>query len=154
MCKKKMIKEKKKSNKNKTKQRTVAIDSCRRTSNPDFNFMERRKGIKCGRWVCYKTHFRGAYLFFFYFAKATCRLQSISFIGVQGNRNVFWFRFLFLRTNFIFHQIWTWKSCKMKIYATFRTLGLISVVIFQFLISLLVSMDYLCMCYMVILCFL
>lgn len=73
------------------KQRTVAIDSCRRTSNPDFNFMERRKGIKCGRWVCYKTHFRGAYLFFFYFAKATCRLQSISFIWVQGNRNVFWF---------------------------------------------------------------
>lgn len=70
MCKKKMIKGKKKSNKNKTKQRTVAIDSCRRTSNPDFNFMERRKGIKCGRWVCYKTHFRGAYLFFFLFCKS------------------------------------------------------------------------------------
>lgn len=31
------------------KQRTVAIDSCRRTSNPYVNFMEKWKGIKCGR---------------------------------------------------------------------------------------------------------
>lgn len=133
----------------------MAIDSCRRTSNPDFNFMERRKGIKCGRWVCYKTHFRGAYLFFFLFCKSHLSFtKHFIYLSSRKQECFLFLFFVFLRTNFIFHQIWTWKSCKMKIYATFRTLGLISVVIFQFLISLLVSMDYLCMCYVVILCFL
>lgn len=46
---KKNLQNLKKKKKEEEKQRTVAIDSCRRTSNPYVNFMWKWKGIKCGR---------------------------------------------------------------------------------------------------------
>lgn len=105
--------------------RTVAIDSCR-TSNPYVNFMENWKGMTLGRWVCYKTLFRGAYLLCSYFAKPPVVYKHFICLKLKENgvhKQECWKQ----QTNSIFHQM-NMKTCKMKIYATFRTLGLISVV--------------------------
>lgn len=98
-----------------------------------------------GRWVCYKTHFRGAYLFCC-FAKATCRLQAFHLCEVQGiyNRNVE------KKTNFIFHQIWTWNLAKWR-FMLLQNSGIDQCcVIFPFFFPLSVSTDYLCMYWVVI----
>lgn len=50
--------------------RTVAIDSCRRTSNPYVNFMEKMLRDKSVGGEFVTTHFRGAYLF------CSCFLQK------------------------------------------------------------------------------
>lgn len=86
------------------------------------------------RWVCYRTHFRGAYLFCSWFAMPPVVYKHFIFLKFKETEFV---RGMFKkkkkRTNSIFHHIkMNMETCKMKIYATIRTLGLISVSYFNF----------------------
>lgn len=68
------------------------------------------------------------FLFLCFLCEATRRLQAFHLSEVQGNRQETYNRNVVTkrneRTNFIFHLLWTWKSCKMKIYATLKNSGI------------------------------
>lgn len=111
------------------------------------------KGGSVRRWVCYKTHFRGAYLFsVFGFCKNHLSFTSISFVWCSKNQDST--TGMLLQKGQISSSInhGYGKSCKLKIYASFRTLGLISVVIFKMFIFNPFS-DYLYVCVKLIWCF-
>lgn len=80
----------------------MAIDSCRRTSNPD---KEKLKGMKCAK-VSLLQLISEVPIFFLslVFAKTTCRLQAFH---LKFNETGLWNRNVSKRTNFIFHQLWT-----------------------------------------------
>lgn len=120
----------------------MAIDSCRRTSNPYVNFMEIWKGMK---WEVSLLHdsFQRC-LSFMLFCKSHLSFTSISF-EVQWiyNRNV-----VKKKTNFIFHQIWTWNIAKWRFMLLSELWDWSVLSYFHFFSSF---GDYLCMYWVVIL---